>query len=130
MAKVKLEKEVHELQSRVQHLQNIIGIADLSEIEIANIQMILMDDDQDEIILANQEPSSEQNANVNVGASTSNHSIDQNSDARYVQQLDPPHFDTVAGFISFVENVSNNPYGCVLRDKKRRFLILEFFFVG
>lgn len=45
--RIKLEKIIEMLQGTIQHLQNRIGIEDLTEVEVADLQTVLMNDENE-----------------------------------------------------------------------------------
>lgn len=45
--RIKLEKNVEELQGAIQHLQNRIRIEDLTEDEVVDLQLVLMSDENE-----------------------------------------------------------------------------------
>lgn len=45
LTRIKLEKNVEMLENTIQHLQNQIGIEDLTEEEVIDLQLVLLNDD-------------------------------------------------------------------------------------
>lgn len=99
--KIKLENEVQQLQGCIQHLQNNIGIEDLTVEEVADLQMVLMRDEDEELPLRYLEESEDDvdsdNDEMNVGNISNQQTINEER-----------VYDPVAGSIPFIINVCFN----------------------
>lgn len=102
--RIKMERNVEELQGRIQHLQNRIGVEDLTEEEIADLQIVIMDNDGED------EPPLMETFSPNISGDLQEvENLNQNNEPN--EELEEDNnteavFDPVCGFIPYVTNVS------------------------
>lgn len=121
---IKLENNVEMLQGTIQHLQNRIGIEDLTEEEVADLQMVLMNDEDDFTIAAddneienqsgslveNEDAPLDEEANVNEPGYTvqeprDSMQVNANEPSYIVQEPRELMHDSISGDMGYIVNV-------------------------